>query len=90
MLVYGVEVIEVTRKASGSDEDNLPDYISASKVRKAIKNDQLESIIDFLPESTRDFLFSEASLDIRLKIKLEGKGAHGKDLSAGLDNLGIV
>ncbi|PPC94414.1 MAG: type IV pili twitching motility protein PilT [Methylotenera sp.] len=28
--------------------------------------------------------------DIRLKIKLHGKGAHGKDVSAGLDNLGIV
>ena len=28
--------------------------------------------------------------DIRLKIKLEGKGAHGKDLVSGLDNLGIV
>ena len=28
--------------------------------------------------------------DIRLKIKLEGKGAHNKDLSAGLDHLGIV
>jgi twitching motility protein PilU len=28
--------------------------------------------------------------DIRLKIKLEGKGAHDKDLSAGLDHLGIV
>jgi twitching motility protein PilU len=28
--------------------------------------------------------------DIRLKIKLEGKDAHDKDLSAGLDHLGIV
>lgn len=28
--------------------------------------------------------------DLRLKIKLEGKGAHNKDLSAGLDALGIV
>jgi twitching motility protein PilU len=28
--------------------------------------------------------------DLRLKIKLEGKGAHDKDLSAGLDSLGIV
>jgi twitching motility protein PilU len=28
--------------------------------------------------------------DLRLKIKLEGKGAHDKDLSAGLDALGIV
>lgn len=28
--------------------------------------------------------------DIRLKIKLHGKGAHDKDVSAGLDHLGIV
>jgi twitching motility protein PilU len=28
--------------------------------------------------------------DIRLKIKLEGKGAHDRDLSAGLDHLGMV
>lgn len=28
--------------------------------------------------------------DLRLKIKLEGKAAHGKDLAAGLDHLGIV
>ncbi len=28
--------------------------------------------------------------DLRLRIKLEGKGAHEKDLSAGLDHLGIV
>ncbi len=28
--------------------------------------------------------------DIRLKIKLEGKAAHGKDLGAGLDGMGIV
>lgn len=28
--------------------------------------------------------------DLRLRVKLEGKDAHDKDLSAGLDNLGIV
>ena len=28
--------------------------------------------------------------EVRLKIKLESKAAHGKNLSAGLDNLGIV
>ena len=28
--------------------------------------------------------------DLRLKIKLHGKGAHNKDLSAGLDHLGMV
>ena len=72
---YGVEVIEVTRKASGTGENSLPDYISASKVRKAIKNDQLEKLVDFLPDSTREFLFSDASLDIRMKIKA-GQGRH--------------
>jgi twitching motility protein PilU len=28
--------------------------------------------------------------DLRLKIKLKGKGAHDKDMSAGLENMGIV
>ena len=28
--------------------------------------------------------------DLRLKVKLHGKGAHGKDLSSGLDHLGMV
>ena len=72
---YGVDVIEVTRKSSGSGEDNLPNYISASKVRKAIKQDRLNEVIDFLPDSTRDFLFSDASLHIREKIK-SGIGRH--------------
>jgi [citrate (pro-3S)-lyase] ligase len=72
---YGVEIVEVTRKAIGLEADNSPDYISASKVRDAIKKDKLEELIDFLPDSTRDFLFSDESLDIRLKIK-SGKGRH--------------
>ena len=72
---FGVEVVEVTRKANGLGLDNSPDYISASKVRDAIKSDKLNAIIDFLPDSTREFLFSDASLKIRLKIK-EGKGRH--------------
>lgn len=71
----GVDVIEIERKATGIGDDNQPDYISASKVRKAIKNDQLEKIVGFLPECTRDFLFSEESLSIRQKIK-EGNGRH--------------
>jgi len=72
---FGVEVIEIIRKAIGSGVDHLPDYISASKVRKAIKHDQLEKIIDFLPDSTREFLFSDESLEIRQKIKI-GTGRH--------------
>lgn len=72
---FGVEVIEIVRKAIGSGTDNSPDYISASKVRKAIKHDQLEKIIDFLPDSTREFLFSDESFEIRQKIKA-GTGRH--------------
>jgi [citrate (pro-3S)-lyase] ligase len=72
---FGVEVIEITRKSVGSGADNSPDYISASKVRKAIKHDQLDQIMDFLPDSTREFLFSDESLEIRQKIK-EGTGRH--------------
>jgi len=72
---FGVDVIEITRKAVGSGADNSPDYISASKVRKAIKHDQLDQIVDFLPDSTREFLFSDESLEIRQKIKT-GTGRH--------------
>jgi [citrate (pro-3S)-lyase] ligase len=72
---FGVEVIEVTRLANTLLWDNSPDYISASKVREAIKSDKLDEVLDFLPEPTREFLFSDASLDIRLKIK-QGEGRH--------------
>ena len=72
---FGVEVIEVTRKANRLGSDNSPDYISASKVRDAIKADKLNEVLDFLPDPTRDFLFSDASLEIRKKIK-EGQGRH--------------
>jgi len=71
----GVEVVEVIRKAIGLGSDHLPDYISASKVRDAIKGDKLSEVIDFLPDSTREYLFSEESLPIRQNIK-EGMGRH--------------
>ena len=71
----GVEVVEVIRKAIGLGSDHLPDYISASKVRDAIKGDKLSEVIDFLPDSIREYLFSEESLPIRQKIK-EGMGRH--------------
>ncbi len=34
--------------------------------------------------------FADSVNDVRLKIKLDGKATHNKDVSAGLDNLGIV
>lgn len=61
----GISVVEIPRITSGS-EDN---YISASKVREAIKQDRLESVLDFLPEVTKDFLLSKESEKIRKRIK---------------------
>ncbi|MBN1142792.1 MAG: [citrate (pro-3S)-lyase] ligase [Bacteroidales bacterium] len=67
----GVEVIELERKAVGSNTGLNPNYISASKVRQAIREDRLEDVLDFLPEVTRDFLLSDESAAIHAKIKQE-------------------
>jgi len=72
---YGVEVIEVERKAIGTGKSGLPATISASKVRQAIREDRLMDVLDFLPDSTREFLLSDDSLVIRQKIK-SGQGRH--------------
>jgi len=66
-----IEIIEVKRIAANVGEN----FISASKVRKAIKNNNLESVLDFLPPITRDFLLSDASEKIKQKI-IKGKGRH--------------
>jgi [citrate (pro-3S)-lyase] ligase len=62
-------VIEVPRKAITTSQKNAPEFISASKIRDAIKMDKLDEVLDYLPDPTRDFLYSDESLDIRLKIK---------------------
>jgi [citrate (pro-3S)-lyase] ligase len=66
---FGVEVIEVMRKVAVTESSKLPIFISASNIRQAIKEDRLDEVAAFMPESTRDFLHSDDSLDIRLKIK---------------------
>jgi [citrate (pro-3S)-lyase] ligase len=64
----GCEVFEITRKSMGMTVDNQENFISASKVRNAIKNNNLEAVLNFLPEVTKNFLLSDESLDIRNKI----------------------
>jgi len=59
-----IEVHEIKR-ISVNGNDN---FVSASKVREAIRTNALEGILDFLPEVTKEFLLSEASLEIRQKI----------------------
>ncbi|NMM62178.1 [citrate (pro-3S)-lyase] ligase [Clostridium sp. P21] len=60
---YGVELIEIERK---SYEGN---YISASKVRELIKNDQMDQIKKIVPEITWKFLNSNKGKEIREKIR---------------------
>ena len=64
----GCEVLEITRKSMGMTDDNSENFISASKVRQAIKVNQLDSVLSFLPEVTKAFLLSEESLEIRNRI----------------------
>ena len=60
-----IELIEIPRLAIGSDDN----YVSASKVRSAIKANKLDEILDFLPDSTKKFLLSKDSKEIKNKIK---------------------
>lgn len=64
-----VEVIEVTRKALGMTSDNKPDYISASKVRKAIRDNKIDDILGFIPETTKNYLLSDEAKEIIEKIE---------------------
>jgi [citrate (pro-3S)-lyase] ligase len=66
---HGVAVIEIERKADGVDSEGRPNYISATKIRKAIKEDHLTTILSFLPLCTRDYLLSAESEAVRAKLK---------------------
>ncbi|MEA3504587.1 MAG: [citrate (pro-3S)-lyase] ligase [Bacteroidota bacterium] len=68
-----VEVKEIERVCIDNKESN--NYISASKIRDAIKHDCLEDMFDSLPDSTKDFLLSDAAQPIIEKIK-QSKGRH--------------
>lgn len=61
---HNVEVVEVERKSLKED-----DYISASQIREAVKNDDWDTIKDRVPKTTYDFLVSEAAKPIVEKIK---------------------
>jgi [citrate (pro-3S)-lyase] ligase len=68
---YGVQVIENERIKSSVEGNDF--YISASKIREALKEDKLELYQDTLPESTLKFLLSEDAITIIEKIKSSEK-----------------
>ena len=61
---YGVEVVEVKRKAL------MGDIISASKVRKLIKEEQIDNIKNIVPSSTWEFLNTLVGREIMERIRL--------------------
>lgn len=63
--LVGVKVVEITRKSAISENN----YISASKVREAIKNNKLAEIKEFLPQTSYDYLTSIGASEIIKKIK---------------------
>jgi len=65
----GVQVIEIERRAEGADADGRPGYISATKVRRAIREGRLDSILGLLPECTRAYLQSAASEAARARLR---------------------
>lgn len=56
--------LHVIKRLSVSDE-----IISATKVRKAIAEDRIEEIKDFVPKTTYDFIISEEAEEIREKLR---------------------
>ncbi|MBK5240842.1 [citrate (pro-3S)-lyase] ligase [Clostridium sp.] len=60
---YGVEVVEVKRKAL------MGDIISASKVRKLIKEDKISEIENIVPSSTWKFLNTKVGKEIMGEIR---------------------
>ncbi len=63
----GIEFIPVNRKKEVVNREE--EYISASKIRDAIRNDELEHYWHLLPEVTQEFFLSEESTPIKEKIK---------------------
>lgn len=70
-----IKVIEVERKAIGMTDENKKNYISASKVRLALKENRLNEIIEFVPQVTAEFLQLNEAKEIIESIK-KSKGRH--------------
>ena len=68
LTLRAVEVIEIERMSRGADAEGKPNYISATKIRNAIRENSLSSILDFLPPCTLAYLQSASSKAVRAKL----------------------
>lgn len=64
---YGVEVVEIDRVKVKINDNNM--YVSASQVRQAIKDNNIDLLKESLPPHTYNFLTSEEAKPIVAKIK---------------------
>ncbi len=71
LAACGVEVIEIERKALGTDAEGMPDFISATKIRKAIAENDLDSVLELLPHCTLAYLQSPSSKAVREKLRAQ-------------------
>jgi len=67
----GVEIIEIERKSLGTGADGKPDFISATKIRQALIEDNLTPVLEYLPPCTLAYLQSASSKDVRAKLKAQ-------------------
>jgi len=69
LTAHGIEVVEIDRRAEGVDAEGNPNYISATKIRTAIREDRLDAVAPFLPPCTLAYLRSDLSKPVRAKLK---------------------
>lgn len=67
---FGIEFIEVKRKETNDQ------IISASKIRQALKENDLKTVKEMVPKSTLDYLVSSGTLPIIQKIKMTSDVVH--------------
>ena len=70
---HDIKVIEYERISA--EINNKNSFVSASKVREAIKQHKLNEVLSTLPTSTKEFLLSKKSEEIRLNI-INSTGRH--------------
>ncbi len=66
---FGIDVIEIERKSEGVDAEGKPNYISATKIRRAIRDGDLDSVAPFIPPCTLAYLQSDLSKPVRAKLQ---------------------
>lgn len=64
---YGVEVVEIDRIKINIKNDSI--YVSASQVRQAVKDNNMEMLKESLPQHTYSFLTSQEAEPIKEKIR---------------------